>query len=102
MAAPPSLNLVSELFICISVLKLGVWLSIIIGLVTFVSAVYNLYLYSSQQGSPSAFLLPGECITSSFLLSCVLHSLPVYISILAIFCLYVWKNSLMLKCLTVT
>jgi NADH-ubiquinone oxidoreductase chain 4 len=102
IAAPPSLNLVREVFICVRVLKLGVWLAVVIGLITFMSAVYNLYLYSSQQGNASSFLWSRGVISSSFLLSCLLHSVPVYLSVLGLFCFYVWKNSLILKCLIVT
>ena len=97
IAAPPSLNLVSEVFICISMLKLGIFMSFFIGLVTFISAGYNLYLYSAQQGSCTLFLQPaGFYMVSFFYLSCILHIVPVFFStfLLVLFC--VWKNSLIL------
>ena len=50
MAAPPALNLVAELLIFRSVLKVSLYLGVLLGVCTFIAACYNLYLYRSQQG----------------------------------------------------
>nr|YP_010146835.1 NADH dehydrogenase subunit 4 [Yininemertes pratensis]QQP01064.1 NADH dehydrogenase subunit 4 [Yininemertes pratensis] len=56
MAAPPSLNLSSEIMLFVGVLgSSGVWL-FFIGLVSFFSGAYSLYLYvSGQHGAGSVF-----------------------------------------------
>lgn len=97
IAAPPTLNLVRELFICMSILKLRFWLLFIVGFSTFFSATYNLYIYASQQGSVSAFILPGSVIRTRFYLSTLLHVIPVYISLFGVCYLFVWKNRLINK-----
>lgn len=94
IAAPPSLNLARELIICTSILKLGRYIFIIIGLVTFLSAAYNLYLYSCQQGEPTYLLNHRSAIHSRFILSFFMHAAPVYLSLLVMYYFYIWKNSL--------
>nr|YP_009373424.1 NADH dehydrogenase subunit 4 [Neotrigonia margaritacea]AQT38494.1 NADH dehydrogenase subunit 4 [Neotrigonia margaritacea] len=49
MAAPPSMNLWSEIMLGISVLSYSIWFLILTGALTFVSAVYSLYVYSATQ-----------------------------------------------------
>ena len=94
IAAPPSLNLARELIICTRILKLGRYILVIIGLVTFLSAAYNLYLYSCQQGEPTYLLNHRNTINSRFILSFFMHTPPVYLSLLVISYFYIWKNSL--------
>ena len=55
IAAPPSLNLASELLISISIIKLSIYLCFLIGLITFMAATYNLFLFACQQGKTGAF-----------------------------------------------
>lgn len=95
MSAPPSLNLVSEVLICVSILKLGGVLFFVIGIATFFSAGYNLYLYSCQQGEAVSFIDFGDFMVSRFMLSSIMHIGPVYLSVFSVFYLCVWKNSLM-------
>lgn len=82
MAAPPSLNLVREIIICVSVLKISFVLFLIIGLITFLGGAYNLYLYSSQQGSPLKTILPRQNITSRQIVIGLHHRSIVFITIL--------------------
>jgi hypothetical protein len=94
MSAPPSLNLAREVFICVRILKISGYLFFVVLLTTFFSAVYNLYLYSCQQGSPSFFINYGSGMRSRFILSSFIHIVPIYIGMLSMFYFYVWRNSL--------
>ena len=94
IAAPPSLNLVSELFICVSILKLGGLLFFVVILATFFSAGYNLYLYSCQQGEVVSFIGYGGVMVSSFMLRSFMCVVPVYLIFLSVFYFCLWKNSL--------
>nr|QNH69248.1 NADH dehydrogenase subunit 4 [Nodularia douglasiae] len=49
MAAPPSLNLWSELMLGISILSYSVLFAVLTGLMTFLSGLYSWYLYSITQ-----------------------------------------------------
>nr|YP_009339313.1 NADH dehydrogenase subunit 4 [Pallaseopsis kessleri]APL97203.1 NADH dehydrogenase subunit 4 [Pallaseopsis kessleri] len=52
MAAPPSLNLLGEIMLISALMSVSVYLSVALGLVSFFSGAYSLYLFSlSQQGS---------------------------------------------------
>lgn len=93
IAAPPSLSLVREILVCVRALKLGVWLFVFLGGATFLSAAYNLYLYSVQQGDVGLGVVAGRSMTSSFILSSFLHALPVYLCVLSVF-MVVWADSL--------
>ena len=85
MAAPPSINLAGEIYITASVLKLGFFLFPLLAGATFLSAAYNLYLYSSQQGSRGFSLNQGRGIKSNIILGGLSHVIPVYF---CIFCLF--------------
>ena len=64
IAAPPSLNLVREIIISISVLKISFTFALIIRIITILGAAYNLYIYSAQQGNKINTNLPFEKDTS--------------------------------------
>lgn len=87
IAAPPSIGLVREVMIFIRGLKLGIFLSVFLGGATFLSASYNLYLYSVQQGDVGLGILPGSNMSSSFILSSFLHFLPTYFCTLVVYVL---------------
>ena len=88
MSAPPSLNLVAEVFICVRMLKLGFYLFFFVLLLTFFSATYNIYLYSCQQGEVTSFLGFSGGVDSSFILSCFIHVIPVFLSLFSVFYFY--------------
>ena len=94
MGAPPSLNLARELLVCAGMLKLGRYMFVLVGVITFLSAAYNLYLYSCQQGETPFLLRFGNALTSRFNLSFFMHAVPVFLSLLSVSCFYLWKNSL--------
>lgn len=94
MAAPPSLSLVSEVIVCVSILKLGEVLFFVVFFATFFSAGYNLYLYSCQQGRSALLVGFGRSMSSSFVLSSYMHVFPAYLSVFAVFLLCFWRDSL--------
>nr|AXI98670.1 NADH dehydrogenase subunit 4 [Pseudoniphargus pedrerae] len=52
MAAPPSINLLSELILIVSVISWSNYVILVLGLMSFFSGAYSLFLYSlSQHGS---------------------------------------------------
>ena len=60
MAAPPSINFVGELIVGISVVKISFSMLLVVGLMTFLSGVYNLYLFSMTVGNYYNFLSKGS------------------------------------------
>nr|YP_009528973.1 NADH dehydrogenase subunit 4 [Ophraella communa]AST14960.1 NADH dehydrogenase subunit 4 [Ophraella communa] len=78
MAAPPSLNLVSEIMLINSIVGFSSLSMIFLSLISFFSAVYSLYLYSySQHGSyfSSLFMFYSGLFREYLLL--MLHWLPL-------------------------
>nr|YP_009572104.1 NADH dehydrogenase subunit 4 [Umbonium thomasi]QBI37691.1 NADH dehydrogenase subunit 4 [Umbonium thomasi] len=78
MAAPPSINLLSEILVFPCILFYSLWLMIPLCMMSFLAAVYSLYLYvSTQHGGFSKFLFPFTGMKSGALLLLFLHYLPV-------------------------
>nr|AJJ48412.1 NADH dehydrogenase subunit 4 [Radix sp. MOTU5] len=78
MAAPPTLNLISELFIVPCLWSISLWLVLIMGFLVFFSASYNMYLYTSlNHGSPNNYVLPSKDLKSFEILSLLMHVLPL-------------------------
>nr|YP_010837451.1 NADH dehydrogenase subunit 4 [Doto coronata]WGC93416.1 NADH dehydrogenase subunit 4 [Doto coronata] len=78
MACPPTLNLLGELSVVPTLWNASVWLSVVMGLMVFFSAAYNMYLYSSlNHGSFSSYMNPGEGMKSSMMVSLLLHFVPL-------------------------
>nr|YP_010574728.1 NADH dehydrogenase subunit 4 [Triopha modesta]UZI00299.1 NADH dehydrogenase subunit 4 [Triopha modesta] len=60
MACPPTLNLMGEMAIIPTLWSFNFWLALIMGLMVFFSASYNMYLYSLvNHGSFSSYFLGG-------------------------------------------
>nr|APB92056.1 NADH dehydrogenase subunit 4 [Montfortula punctata] len=74
MAAPPSINLLSEILVFPAILLNSIWLLLLVAIMSFFSACYSLFIYvSTQHGSFPKFILPSVnpnnlVSTSSFLL----------------------------------
>nr|QJQ26868.1 NADH dehydrogenase subunit 4 [Osedax rubiplumus]QJQ26881.1 NADH dehydrogenase subunit 4 [Osedax rubiplumus] len=78
MAAPPSINLVSEISMFISILSISSSAIILLPILSFLGAAYSLILYSSTQHGPlSTSTTPPTLPNSSFNLMFLLHSIPV-------------------------
>lgn len=84
MAAPPTLNLAREILIYISILKMGIMFCFLLGIVTLLRGAYNLYLYASQQGNLTQFILPRSAIRSDRILIGLGHALLPFIIILIV------------------
>nr|BAU24808.1 NADH_dehydrogenase_subunit_4 [Lepetodrilus nux] len=83
MAAPPSINLVSEIMVFPAILFNRLWMLLPLALMSFLAAVYNLFLYTTtQHGSSPKFLLPLSTINNPALLLLLLHYIPVNLLIL--------------------
>nr|YP_010853519.1 NADH dehydrogenase subunit 4 [Tritoniopsis elegans]WGM82646.1 NADH dehydrogenase subunit 4 [Tritoniopsis elegans] len=78
MACPPTLNLLGEMSVVPILWSSSVVFSLIMGLMVFFSAAYNMYLYSSvNHGSFISYIFPGEPVKSSMLVSLMGHFLPL-------------------------
>jgi NADH:ubiquinone oxidoreductase subunit 4 (subunit M) len=84
MAAPPSLNLVSEIIISMRVLKTSFLFGIILGCITFLGGAYNLYIYSSQLGNKPLILRPPEKTTSIKYISIIPQAIIPYFLFLVV------------------
>nr|QBF44137.1 NADH dehydrogenase subunit 4 [Chaoborus sp. ZK-2019] len=83
MAAPPSINLMSEIMLLNSLVSWS-WLSILcLSLMSFFSAAYSLYLYSySQHGQMFSGIFSFLTISCSEFLLLFLHWVPINLLIL--------------------
>nr|YP_009378317.1 NADH dehydrogenase subunit 4 [Solemya elarraichensis]ARH10749.1 NADH dehydrogenase subunit 4 [Solemya elarraichensis] len=83
MAAPPTINLLSEIMLFMSSLFMSFWLLIPLSAMTFLAAAYSLYLYSSTQhgGTPKFISAFTPYKTQNFMIM-LLHLIPVNILIM--------------------
>nr|ABJ55880.1 NADH dehydrogenase subunit 4 [Sagaminopteron nigropunctatum] len=78
MAAPPTLNLVGELLISVKIWFMSNFLGVVMGLMVFFSAAYNMYLYVSiNHGFHSNNLLAGKPLMEYENLVLLLHIVPL-------------------------
>nr|YP_003934270.1 NADH dehydrogenase subunit 4 [Dendropoma gregarium]ADI79381.1 NADH dehydrogenase subunit 4 [Dendropoma gregarium] len=83
MAAPPSVNLLGEILIFIASLFMACGVVVVVGSMSFLAAVYSLYLYSCTQhgGSPKS-LNPSVYMKPIGNISMVAHFIPANFLIL--------------------
>nr|DAB41898.1 TPA_asm: NADH dehydrogenase subunit 4 [Uniomerus tetralasmus] len=67
MAAPPSLNLWSELMLGVSVLSYSVVFAIFTGVMTFLSGLYSWYVYSATQHGQCPLWVRGSVVVEEFI-----------------------------------
>nr|YP_003354960.1 NADH dehydrogenase subunit 4 [Quadrula quadrula]ACQ91013.1 NADH dehydrogenase subunit 4 [Quadrula quadrula] len=67
MAAPPSLNLWSELMLGVSVLGYSVIFAVFTGALTFLSGLYSWYVYSATQHGQCPFWVRGMVVMEEFI-----------------------------------
>nr|QLY89848.1 NADH dehydrogenase subunit 4 [Gyraulus laevis] len=78
MAAPPSLNLLGEMFIAPVVHSLSMIFLVLMGMMVFVSGFYNMYLYTIiNHGSNSMYSIPSYPMKSYQMMSMFSHFLPM-------------------------
>nr|AWI62645.1 NADH dehydrogenase subunit 4 [Epimeria frankei] len=84
MAAPPSMNLVGEMSLLISLISWNIYTVLSLSIMSFFSAAYSLYLFSlSQHG---VYLMSKGGIFSGYMveyLVCLLHWVPLNYLVLA-------------------
>nr|AQT38507.1 NADH dehydrogenase subunit 4 [Anodontites trapesialis] len=66
MAAPPSLNIWSELMLGISILSNSLVWSFVYGMMTFLAAVYSWYVYAFSQHGQCPVWIRGICVGSEY------------------------------------
>nr|ANS72695.1 NADH dehydrogenase subunit 4 [Neptunea arthritica] len=77
MAAPPSINLLGEIMIFPSTIFSSKYYLISLGLMSFLAALYSMYLYSSiQHGGSPKFLKPFNDFKASGFMLFALHWIP--------------------------
>nr|AFP16936.1 NADH dehydrogenase subunit 4 [Mycetophagus quadripustulatus] len=92
MAAPPSLNLLSEVMLINSMLSFSNWNMVFLMLISFFSAVYSLYLYAfSQHGKFYSGIYSFSMIMYREFLLLMLHWLPLNLFILKSDLLVLWN-----------
>nr|WHS15600.1 NADH dehydrogenase subunit 4 [Physella acuta] len=78
MAAPPTLNLIGEMLIVPMLSNLGVNFMVTMGLCIFLSACYNMFLYTAvNHGKGSEFIIGGNQLTNNQMLVMVMHLAPL-------------------------
>ena len=83
IGAPPSINLLREIFLISSILRRNLSMSVLIGVCRFLAAAYSLYLYvSTQHGHIGAFVNCICSINSRMFRSLVFHTYPLFTLIL--------------------
>nr|AOR07195.1 NADH dehydrogenase subunit 4 [Mesenchytraeus hydrius] len=83
MAAPPSINLLSEIFLISSVMSYSVSALFPVAMISFFTAAYSLLMYSSMQhGQLSTFANPLQMMKTKDMLLLLAHLLPILVIIL--------------------
>nr|BDQ43495.1 NADH dehydrogenase subunit 4 [Metaphire sieboldi] len=78
MAAPPTINLLSEIMLITSIMSSTVWSIITLGLVSFFTAVYSLYMFTSMNHGTSTTMTNSLMNVKSKDFSLMLmHLIPV-------------------------
>uniref|UniRef100_UPI00315CD25D NADH dehydrogenase subunit 4 n=1 Tax=Ferrissia californica TaxID=1776375 RepID=UPI00315CD25D len=78
MAAPPTLNLIGEMFIISSMSSMSMMFMFIMALLIFFSALYNMYLYTNiNHGKLSNYINPSYSMQTYQYVSVVFHILPL-------------------------
>nr|AQM37845.1 NADH dehydrogenase subunit 4 [Unio tumidus]AQM37859.1 NADH dehydrogenase subunit 4 [Unio tumidus] len=81
MAAPPSLNLWSELMLGISILSYSVVFGLLTGVLTFLSGLYSWYLYSITQHGQYPLWVRGVIIAEEYISYIISFMLVLMLSV---------------------
>nr|QFG38779.1 NADH dehydrogenase subunit 4 [Glaphyrina caudata] len=91
MAAPPSINLLGEIMIFPSTIFSSKYYLISLGFMSFLAAMYSMYLYTSiQHGGSPKFIKPINNFKPSGFLLCFLHWIPANLLILKSDLILMW------------
>nr|WOX01864.1 NADH dehydrogenase subunit 4 [Oncomelania hupensis]WOX01929.1 NADH dehydrogenase subunit 4 [Oncomelania hupensis]WOX01942.1 NADH dehydrogenase subunit 4 [Oncomelania hupensis]WOX01955.1 NADH dehydrogenase subunit 4 [Oncomelania hupensis]WOX01968.1 NADH dehydrogenase subunit 4 [Oncomelania hupensis] len=91
MAAPPSINLLGEIMIFPSVIFSSSYYTLSLGMMSFLAALYSMYLYTTTQhgGSPK-YMKPVASLKSSMFLLLLLHWIPANFLIFKSELIFLW------------
>jgi len=82
IGAPPSINLIREIFLLTSILRRRPFISILLVVSRFLAAAYSLYLYvSTQHGHLRRYINVCHCVSIRINSSLFIHIFPVIICI---------------------
>nr|YP_003434164.1 NADH dehydrogenase subunit 4 [Tricula hortensis]ABZ05806.1 NADH dehydrogenase subunit 4 [Tricula hortensis] len=91
MAAPPSINLLGEIMILPSIIFSSSYYVLSIGLMSFLAALYSMYLYTTtQHGGNPKYLKPFMNLKSSMFLLLFLHWIPANFLIFKSELVFLW------------
>nr|YP_009255709.1 NADH dehydrogenase subunit 4 [Tylomelania sarasinorum]AND97143.1 NADH dehydrogenase subunit 4 [Tylomelania sarasinorum] len=91
MAAPPSINLLGEIMVFPSIMFSSKYCVLPLALMSFLSAMYSMYLYTcSQHGGSPKLMKPFNQINSTSFLLLFLHWIPVNFLILKSEVIFLW------------
>lgn len=83
IAAPPRINLMSEIFLITATISQSFYILIPLGIIRFITVAYSLYLYSAtNHGHNTNLLNPVPYISLSDILLIILHLTPIFILII--------------------
>lgn len=83
IAAPPRINLMSEIFLITATISQSFYILIPLGIIRFITVAYSLYLYSAtNHGHNTNLLNPVPYISLSDILLIILHLIPIFILII--------------------
>nr|WLD05657.1 NADH dehydrogenase subunit 4 [Alaysia sp. n. 2 MM-2023] len=83
MAAPPTINLLSELLLITATLSQTSMLAIFLTILSFLTAAYSLFLFAAtQHGATTSTSAPLPPLNSSLFLNSSLHLAPIFLLVL--------------------
>lgn len=98
MAAPPSINLLGEIIVFPAVIFSSKFFIVPLGIISFLSAIYSIYLYTcSQHGGSPKFLKPFNQVSRRRHTLLLLHWIPANFFILKPELTFIWFYRISLK-----
>lgn len=83
ISAPPTINLIREIFLISSVISYSISAILLIGIIRFFTTAYSLVIYSTtQHGHPRSFTNPLQVIKTKDILLLLAHLFPILVIII--------------------
>jgi NADH-ubiquinone oxidoreductase chain 4 len=84
IAAPPTINLISEIFLIVSIIGFNYFILLVFPLGSFLGAVFTIFIYSfSQHGKLFVSNLSFNLVNYRELHILILHLIPVYLILIS-------------------
>nr|YP_054513.1 NADH dehydrogenase subunit 4 [Ixodes uriae]BAD27249.1 NADH dehydrogenase subunit 4 [Ixodes uriae] len=90
MSAPLSMNLFGEIFLIGGLMKYSLWMMVPLGIISFISAGYSLYLYSYTQHGDGWVLYSVKMIEIREYMVMLFHFFPMILWIMKMECFLNW------------